>query len=233
MKSLFAMNRRWGLVALLLVALSLAGCGQNGAQGPQGSGGDTGIAGPVGPTGTTGGTGAAGDPGNNSVATAFSVVQGNLTGDAAAGLTVVGGPATVPITTPVSVVLVNEGGIETANMTVTASNGNFVLLAPKGHSYMMLLREGNPTGRTIGPVMVDKQTGRVAFDLPAGSPDVDFGGMTMDSQLGKAWCGTNPPVAPTTAAFLLDQIAWYGDSNIPSGGSRRRRPSGPNRSPNR
>ena len=236
MKSLLSMNRRWWLVALLLVTLSLTGCsdglkgsdGAAGTAGTPGTQGDTGIPGPVGPTSSSTNTTITTTvtvTADSAFASAFSLVQGNVVGDAAAGLTgaplpggdpVPGAPATVPLTGPVSVVLVNEGGIEVANTTVTAANGNFVLLAPKGHSYMTLLRNGSPTGTNIGPLMVDSQTGRVAFSLPYESSDVNFGSVTIDSQLGKAWCGTNPGLAPTTAAFPLDQIAWLGTSDIPT-----------------
>jgi FtsP/CotA-like multicopper oxidase with cupredoxin domain len=65
--------------------------------------------------------------------------------------------------------------------------------------------------------MVDSQTGRVTFELPEGSPDVDLGNVTIDSEQGKAWCGSDPALAETAATFPVDEIAWYGDSNIPSG----------------
>ncbi len=228
MKSLFAMNRRWWFTALLLAVLVVTGCsGNEGAQGPAGATGATGDpgVGPQGPTGTTGATGDTGSTGNTALSSALSLVQGNIVGDAAAGLTgaplpggdpVPGAPTAVPLTGPVSVVLVDEAGNSSANMTVTATNGNFVLLAPKGHSYMILLRNGTPTGTTIGPLMVDNQTGRVAFSLPYEASDVNLGSVTIDSQLGKAWCGSDPALAPTTAAFPLDQIAWLGTSDIPT-----------------
>jgi FtsP/CotA-like multicopper oxidase with cupredoxin domain len=122
----------------------------------------------------------------------------------------------VPLTGPVSVVMVDESGREVANQTVTATNGNFILVVPKGHSYMTLFRNGTPAGTNIGPLIVDKQTGKVAYELAHGSPDVDFGAVTIDSQLGKATCGNDPGVAPTAAAFPLDQIAWMGTSDIPT-----------------
>jgi len=213
-------KRRWWLIAAFLAVLLVTGCtgGQDGAPGVAG------IAGPQGPAGTTGDPGATGPAGPDSaIKTAFALVQGNVVGDVNAGLTAPppagAAPVPVPLTGPTSVVLLDEGGNVAASTTVTPTNGNFAMIAPKGHSYMMALREGGPSGRTLAPLIMDKVTGRVAFDLPAGSADVNLGAITMDTQTGKAWCGTDPPLAATTAAFPLDQIAWYGDSNIPSGGS--------------
>ncbi len=155
-------------------------------------------------------------------------MRGNLIGDAAAMLTGVppagvapapGTPSMVPLTGPVSVVLVDETGNVAASQSVDAADGNFILSAPAGHSYMMLFREVNPLGKTIGPLIVDRKTGRVAFSLPQGSPDVNLGQVTMDSQLGKAWCMTDTSLAQTSAAFLLDQISWLGTSDIPTEGT--------------
>jgi FtsP/CotA-like multicopper oxidase with cupredoxin domain len=81
---------------------------------------------------------------------------------------------------------------------------------------MLLFRSGSPTGTTIGPLIVDKNTGRVAFSLPPGSPDVALGDVTIDSQLGKAWCGKDPGLADTTLAFPLDQIEWRGAADVPT-----------------
>ena len=151
-------------------------------------------------------------------------VQGNVVGDAAAALTgaplggvdpVPGTPTSVPLTAPVSVVLVDETGSVAASQTVTAANGNFILVVPSGHAYMMLVRDAT-TGKTISPLVLDNQTGRVTFSLPNGSPDVSFGSVTIDSQLGRAWCGTNPALAETAVAFPLDTIEWRGASDVPT-----------------
>ncbi len=152
-------------------------------------------------------------------------VRGNLIGDTAAALTVAlpvpaGGPppTMVPLTGPLAVLLVDETGNTATSQTVDAANGNFTLVAPAGHSYMMLFRDGNPLGKTIGPLIVDRQTGRVAFSLPQGSPDVNLGQVTIDSQLGRALCATNPSLPETAAAFPLDEIEWLGTSDIPTEG---------------
>jgi FtsP/CotA-like multicopper oxidase with cupredoxin domain len=195
---------RWWLIVLLLAALSLSGCSGSG-------GGTAAIQGPGGP----------GDPGNPLIVT----LQGNLIGDAAAGLTdeplagvtVVSAPlAVVLIEAPVTVVAVDEAGNMAASQTVTAANGNFILILPTDHAYMILLRDA-ATGRTISPLIVDSQTGRVAFSVPAGSKDMNLGSVIMDSELGKAWCETDPALAETAVAFPLDQIEWRGTSDIPTG----------------
>ena len=153
--------------------------------------------------------------------------RGNLVGDAAAILTgaqlegvapVPGTPASVPLTGPVSVVLADETGSVAASQTVTADDGNFALIVPAGHSYMMLFRDGNPMGKTLAPLIVDRQTQRVAFSLPEGAPDVNLGSVTMDSQLGRAWSETDPPLALTDLAFPWDRIEWRGRSDIPTEG---------------
>lgn len=88
------------------------------------------------------------------------VVQGNLVGDANAALTgappvgvaktvgAAAAPASVPLTTPVSVVLVDETGNVAASQTVTAADGNFLLIPPPGHTYVLLFRKDSPTGPT-------------------------------------------------------------------------------------
>ena len=222
MKSLHKMKYRWWLVVLLLAALSLAGCGGGGSDGTTAT---APIQAP--PGGDPGGQ----DPGNTTTVT----VQGNLIGDAAAGLTdaplagvapagaraplagAAAAPlAVVPIEAPVTVVLVDNAGTVRASQTVTAANGSFTLTVPKGLSYMMLFRDA-ATGETIGPLIVNSQTGRVAFSLPAGSANVNLGSVTIDSELGRAWCGTDPALAETAAVFALDQIEWRGTSDIPTG----------------
>jgi hypothetical protein len=105
-------------------------------------GGDPGTQGQQGDPGTQGQTG------NTALSSALALVQGNVVGDTAAALT--GAPlpgvdpapgtlTSVPLTGPVSVVMIDETGSEVANQTVTA-NGNFILVVPKGHSYMTVLR---------------------------------------------------------------------------------------------
>lgn len=152
-------------------------------------------------------------------------VQGNVTGDAAAALTgaplagvakVAAAPASVPLETPISVVLVDETGSVAASQTVTAVNGNFILIVPMGHTYVMLFRKGSSTGPTICPLIADKQTGRVSFSLADGSPDMNLGNITIDSQLGKAWTWADTALAPPAVAFPFAQVEWRGSTDAPT-----------------
>ncbi len=236
MKNLRLMKKRWWFTAVLLAALLVAGCnsstGSPGLAGTTASAVDPGAPGSaVGSPGTPGATvnpeiPVAPNPGTTgpTAATALTV-QGNLVGDAAAALT--GAPlagvdaapgtlASVPLTGPVSVVLVDETKSIVASQMVTAANGNFILVAPRGHTYVMLFRDGSPTGKTISPLIADRQTGRVSFSIPDGSPDVILGNVTLDSQLGKAWSWTNVALAPPAAAFPFEQVEWRGSSDVPT-----------------
>ncbi|MGE5808154.1 MAG: hypothetical protein ACM32I_03415, partial [Nitrospirota bacterium] len=221
MKRLIAVRSRWLLTALLLVALSFAGCSNSPIEGPAGSQGPAGDPGTTGATGATGPQGVAGPvgPANSgttpiaapTVARTSIAVQGNLIGDAAAaltgaslpGVTPVVTPPPVPITAPVTVEAVDTTGKVVSTQVLSPGDGNFILTVPTGKSYMVLFKDFM-TGKTISPLIVDTNTGRVAFNVPDGSADVDLGSVTIDSQLGKAWCGTNPTLAPTTAAFPLN-----------------------------
>ncbi|KAF0219106.1 MAG: multicopper oxidase type [Geobacteraceae bacterium] len=158
------------------------------------------------------------------------VVTGTLVGDAAAALTgaplagvapASGTPTSVPITETVAsgqvaVVLIDETGSVAANQTVTAANGNFILVPPPGHTYVLLFRDTSPTGRTISPLIADKKTGRISFSLPVGSPDLNLGNITFDSQLGKAWTWTDVALAPPAVAFPFTTIEWRGSSDVPT-----------------
>ena len=218
MNSLNAAKSRWWLTAAMLVALSVAGCGS-------GSDGNVGSVGPQGPAGTQGDQGAPGTTtGTGALVAKAITLQGNVVGDANAALTgaplagvaaTPGTPAFVPLPGPTSVVAVDETGNTAASQTVTAANGNFILVVPSGHSYMILLRDAT-TGRTISPLIVNNQTGRVAFNLPTGAPDMDLGSITIDSLLGRAWCGTNPALAETAVAFPVDAVEWRGASDVPT-----------------
>src|SRR5512143_444823 len=148
-------------------------------------------------------------------------IQGNLVGDASAGLAgnppnTIGSTVTVPLTAPVSMVMIDETGAVAASQTVTAADGNFTLIVPSGHSYLILFR--NPTtGNTIAPLIVDKVSGRVGFFLPNDSPDViNLGNMALDSQQGKGWCFVDPNLDRPNTAFPVAQIAWTAVSNIPT-----------------
>jgi FtsP/CotA-like multicopper oxidase with cupredoxin domain len=114
-----------------------------------------------------------------------------------------------------SVAMVDETANVAANTTVTAANGNFILVVPSNHSYMLLFRDA-ATGKTIAPLIVDKLSGRVGFSLPNGSADVDLSNISINSQLGKAWCWVDPTLARPTASFPLTLIAWTAVSNIPT-----------------
>ena len=172
-----------------------------------------------------------GDPGGTvtpgaggTVAGVAITLQGNVVGDANAALTGAplagvaadpGTPASVPLTAPVSVVLVDAAGNVAASATVTAANGKFILVPPSNQTYVLLFRDGSPTGKTICPLLADKQTGRVSFSIPAGS-DIDLGNITLDSLLGKAWTWANTALAQPTAAFPFAQVEWRGSSDVPT-----------------
>jgi FtsP/CotA-like multicopper oxidase with cupredoxin domain len=237
--SLFRMDGRWLLAATLLAALALSGCSGNdvsaGNSGTPASAVDPGA--PNVAVGSPGTPGAVVDPDTpvppanpvppgSTVAKAITV-QGNVVGDAAAALTgaplagvapAPGTPTSVPLTAPVSVVLVDDTGNVAASATVTAGNGNFILVAPSGHTYVMLFRDA-ATGDTVSTLIVDRQTGRVSFSLPDGSPDVNMGNITIDSQLGKAWNWTQIALPPPAVPFPFNQVAWRGNSNIPTDGT--------------
>ena len=218
MKNLQAKGR-WWLIALFLAVLLVAAC-TGGGNDPVVPVADQGIPeAPLDP-GPPADPGPVNPPAPPPV-TGVVTVQGTVVGDAAAGLTTapVAGVvplATVPLPAPTAVVLVDETGKVTASTTVTAANGNFSLSVPTGRSYMLLLRDA-ATGKTLAPLIVNSQTGRITFSLPDGSVNVNLGSVTLDSQLGKAWCGTDPTLALATAAFPLDEIEWRGTSNVPSG----------------
>ncbi len=228
-KRLYALNNRWWLMAVFLAIMLVAGCSNKDA-GVAGPAVDPGV--PASAVGSPGTPGAAvnpeipvapADPGP--VAAVALTVQGNVVGDAAAALTgapLAGGdpaPATltsVPLTGAVSVVLVDETANVAASQTVTAGNGNFILVAPPGHTYVLLFRDGSPAGRTICPLIADRQSGRISFSIPAGSADVKLGNVTLDSQVGKAWSWTDVALAPPAVAFPFDLVEWRGTSNVPT-----------------
>ncbi|GFO59579.1 hypothetical protein GMST_19040 [Geomonas silvestris] len=222
---------RWFVAALLLTALSLAGCSGGGVSAgssvtppatadpgaPSSAASDPGAPPATPPTTTTGG----------SVAAKTVLVQGNVVGDAAAALTgaplpgnapVPETPSFVPLTAPITITLVDETGSVAASQTVSAADGNFALIASSGHTYILLFADA-ASGRTIGPLMVDRQTGRVSFSLASDSSDLNFASITIDSQLGKAWCWTDPIVPLPTAAIPVDSVPWRGTSNIPTDGT--------------
>jgi len=244
MTSLSSMKSRWLLAVVLLAALSLTGCSGNDASAVPGTTGTTGPVDPGAPTAAVGGPGTSpGTPGSTinpetpvpapagTVAKAI-LVQGNVVGDANAALTgaplagvaaAPGTPASVPLTTPVAVVLIDATGVVAATQTVTAADGNFALVVPSGQTYVMLFRDTSPTGKTIAPLFADKQTGRISFSLPDGSPDKNLGNITFDSLLGKAWTWTDPALAPPAVAFPFDTplangtvVEWRGTSDIPT-----------------
>ena len=222
----YASKSRWWLIAAFLAVLLATGC----------TGKDAGVAAiATGPTVDPGAPSAPIEPGapiepatpvtpGPTVAAALTV-QGNLVGDAAAsetGAPLAGVPADpgtlayVPLTGPVSVVLVDETKNVAASQTVTAADGKFILVAPRGHTYVMLFRNGTPTGPTICPLIADRQTGRVSFSIPEGSPDVILGNITLDSQLGKAWTWANVALAPPAVAFPFELVEWRGSSDVPT-----------------
>ena len=213
MKSLRVM-KSWWLTAVLLAALALAGCGGGGGDGtPTPTSDTTGepLAGP-----------SVGEPVSTPVVgvSAPLAIQGNLVGDAAAALTgnppgTIGNTTTVPITAPLSVVMVDETANVAASATVTAANGNFILVVPSGHSYLVLFRDAT-TGNTVAPLIVDKPSGRVGFFLQNGSANVNLGNVAVDTQQGKAWCFADPNLARPNTAFPVAQIAWTAVANIPT-----------------
>jgi hypothetical protein len=218
MKNMMIKQQRWWPILMLLAALLLAGCGGGGGSAPL-------AAAPIQPPinqnpGTQDpGTQDPGtqDPGTQDPGDPNSVtLAGILVGDAAEGLTDEGGPAYVPLTGSVKVTMVDHNGIEWANQTVTAANGNFSLTVATGRSYLMILKDA-ATGRTIAPLIVNRSTGQVAFQLPAGMANVSLGNLLIDSDRGRAWAENDPALAATTAAFPLDLIEWRGTSDIPTG----------------
>jgi FtsP/CotA-like multicopper oxidase with cupredoxin domain len=230
MKSIQGRKVHWWLLALLLAALLLAGCG--------GGGSDSTVATAPIQAPPTGGPGTQDpgtqDPGTQDPGTQDPVTQdpnsvtlaGTLIGDAAAGLTdaplagVVATqavPATVPITGMITVVMIDENGSEKARQSVTAALPNFSLNVPTGHAYIMLFLDA-AKGDTIAPFIVNSQTGRVAFALPAGTANMNLGSVIIDSELGRAWAESDPILAETDTPFPLDQIAWRGTSDIPTDG---------------
>src|SRR6185369_568936 len=155
------------------------------------------------------------------------VVTGTVVGDANAALTgaplagvapTPGTPTSVPLAGPVAVVLVDAAnpGSVAASAIVTAANGNFILTPAPGHTYVMLLRDGSETGRTLAPLFADKQTGRISFSIPVDSADVTLGNITFDSQLGKAWSWSAAALAPPTVAFPFELCEWRGTSDVPT-----------------
>jgi manganese oxidase len=151
-------------------------------------------------------------------------VQGNVVGDASAPLiaeslganTAAPALATVPLSGSTAVVLVDETGRVAASQIVSAADGHFNLTVPTDHSYMLLFRAGDPTGKTLSYLAVGGQAERNTFRLAKNSPDVDLGAVTINSHLGKAQSGPAPNLPLTTAAFPLDVIEWRGTADIPT-----------------
>jgi FtsP/CotA-like multicopper oxidase with cupredoxin domain len=241
-------KNRWllALVVLATVALSLTGCNINKSTASAPATDvvtnptvtvDPGAPDvPVGSTGASPGTPAATVnpdapvpaviPPGSTIAASVSV-RGNLVGDANAALTgaapvgvtpTPGTPASVPLTTSVSVVLVDDTGNVAASQTVTSVDGNFILVVPSGKTYVMLFRDGSPTGRTICPLIADKQTGRISFSLTGLAADVALGNMTLDSLLGKAWAWNDDTalLTPPTVAFPFTLVEWRGGADVPT-----------------
>lgn len=131
-------------------------------------------------------------------------------------------PAVVPLAGPTAVVLMDETGTVVASQMVTPADGHFNLTVPTGHSYLMLFREGSPTGKTLSHMIVNSETGGFTFSLPANSPAVDLGEVTINSHLGKALSAASPklPEAEATAfpVAKLNEIEFRGRSDIPTEG---------------
>jgi FtsP/CotA-like multicopper oxidase with cupredoxin domain len=114
----------------------------------------------------------------------------------------------------VVVTAVDTAGNVAASQILSPGMTKFALIVPTNGSYMILFKDFL-TGNTVAPLMVDSK-GSVAFSVPDGAPDTDFGQITLNSQLGKAWCGTDPGVAPTAAGFPLNTISWTGTADVPT-----------------
>ncbi len=226
--NLYVRKSRWWLAALFFAVLLMAGCGGGGSAGGQSAGGQSagGADGTAGPSGDPGIPAPPVDPGTPVPPTPPApgppvalTIQGDLAGETAAAVTGAApeGPVTttVPIAAPLSVVMVDETANVAASQTITPANGKFILIVPANHSYMLLFRNAT-TGNTVAPLIVDRLSGRVGFALPSGSVDVNLGKLSINSQLGKAWCWTDPNLPRPTAAFPLSQIAWTAVSNIPT-----------------
>jgi len=214
----------WLLSAVFLAALALAGCSSNSSGTPSATN-DPGV--PPGSVGDPGGTVTPGPGGT--VAGVAITLQGNVVGDANAALTGAplagvapdpGTPASVPISQSVtsgklSVVLLDTAGHVAASAEVTDAKKDFILVIPSNQTYVLVLRDTTPDGKTICPLLADKQTGRVSFSIPAGS-DIDLGNITFDSLLGKAWTWTNTALAMPTVAFPFTLVEWRGSSDVPT-----------------
>jgi manganese oxidase len=250
MKNLWKTNGCWLLAVLLLAALSLPGCSGTDATSAL-TGTPTTTAGTTDPGAPPVAVGSPGDPAatvnpeapvpaGSTPATAAApgavvrdtlLVSGTLVGDANAAFTgaplpgvdpVPGTPASVPVTAPVTVALLDATGAVAASGTVSADSKNFALVAPNNKTYIMVFKDA-ASGRTISPLIADKQTGRVSFSFPANAPDKDLGNITLDSMLGKAWTWADAGLAPPTVAFPFNQkladgtmVEWRGFSDIPT-----------------
>jgi len=174
---------RWAVLVLIgACALALSGCGGGGGAGttaaPPGDGGN-----PPPPAGTV-------------------AVQGNVVGATApAGVrTAARAAALAPLAGTTAVVMVDESGHQAASQLVTAADGRFSFTVPTGLDYVMVFREGNTNGRTLG-ILTPDASGLTTISLPAGVAALDLGDIELDLKKGKAKCITQKTVAHAAAEF--------------------------------
>lgn len=184
-------NRHWLIALMLLLMLLLAGCSSSdstpGLANNPNNPGDPIIPDPGNPgtaavtiTGTVIGEKAP-------VAAGAASITARITSLLPAGIAALLPTAAadvVPLAVPTAVILIDETG-KTKSQIVTEANGAFAITVPTEHSYVLVFREENEAGKTIGALTVNS-AGRMAFSLPKTSAAVLYlGAITIDPNIFK------------------------------------------------